>query len=59
MRPPSIAFGDGIRPPHRPGVPLRGGSTGFWPESTGAPGVITAMVTGAGLGITTSELVAE
>jgi beta-galactosidase len=40
-------------------LPLRGGSTGFWLESTGAPGVITATVTSARLGVTTSELVAE
>jgi beta-galactosidase len=37
-------------------VPLRGGSTGFWLESTGAPGPITARVTGPRFGTTTISL---
>ena len=40
-------------------IPLRGGSAGFWLESTGALGVVTAVATGARLGATACELVAE
>jgi beta-galactosidase len=37
-------------------VPLRGGSTGFWLESTGTPGPITVKVTGPRFGTTTVSL---
>ena len=37
-------------------VPLRGGSTGFWLESTGTPGPITVKVTGPRFGTTTIGL---
>jgi beta-galactosidase len=37
-------------------VPLRGGSTGFWLESTGTPGPITVRVTGQRFGTTTISL---
>ena len=37
-------------------VPLRGGSTGFWLESTGATGPITVKVTGQRFGTTTLSL---
>jgi beta-galactosidase len=40
-------------------VPLRGGSTGFWVESTGARGPITVAVSSALLGTTTIALRAE
>ena len=37
-------------------VPLRGGATGFWLESTGTPGPITVKVTGQRFGTTTISL---
>ncbi len=37
-------------------VPLRGGATGFWLESTGAPGKITVSITSQRFGKTTLEL---
>lgn len=37
-------------------VPLRGGSTGFWLESTGTPGPIAVRVTGPRFGTTTISL---
>ena len=37
-------------------VPLRGGATGFWLESTGTPGPITVKVTGPRFGTTTISL---
>src|SRR6185312_14232152 len=39
-------------------VPLRGGATGFWLESTGAAGPITVRVTSPRLGTTTVTLAA-
>ena len=42
-----------------PLVPLRGGSTGFWVESTGEPGAITARVSSLPFGVTTIALRAE
>jgi beta-galactosidase len=37
-------------------VPLRGGATGFWLESTGTPGPITVKVTSPRFGTTTISL---
>ncbi len=44
---------------HRVGpglVPLRGGSTGFWVESTGTPGPIAVTVSSPRFGATTISL---
>ena len=40
-------------------VPLRGGSTGFWVESTGTPGPITVRVKSPRFGTISVELLAE
>ena len=40
-------------------VPLRGGSTGFWVESTGVAGPITLRVTSPRFGTTTVDLLAD
>ena len=40
-------------------VPLRGGATGFWLESTGEPGPISVSVTSPRLGTTTIALAAQ
>ena len=40
-------------------VPLRGGSTGFWVESTGAPGSISVSVSSLPFGTVTATLSAE
>ena len=40
-------------------VPMRGGSVGFWLESTGTPGKISVSISSQRFGTTTLELAAQ
>jgi beta-galactosidase len=58
FEPVEIAVGGAARLVGPGLVPLRGGSTGFWLEATGAPGAITVNVASLRFAATTLELTA-